>query len=152
MHIECVEIYTDGSCLGNPGVGGWAAIVVTKQKTTEYFGFAEQTTNNQMELSAAIEGLKKAIDYSPQKVLLFSDSQYMRLGITQWIHQWKKNGWRTSNRKDVKNKNLWEKLDVLNQNLTIEWNWVKAHNGNPLNERADYLARTAASSRMTKQE
>lgn len=151
MSIECIEIYTDGSCLGNPGIGGWAAIIVVDKSTSEYFGFNKSTTNNRMELCAAIEGLKIATTYHPQKISLFSDSQYMRLGITQWINKWKKNGWCTSNKKSVKNKELWENLDVLNQKLLIEWNWVKGHNGNYFNERADQLARTAAEKCITNQ-
>lgn len=139
---EPVMIFTDGACRGNPGPGGWGAILRSANgKTLELSGRAEHTTNNQMELTAAIEALKRLTRKS--KVVLTTDSEYLKNGITQWIHNWKKNGWRTADKKPVKNGELWVELDMLNEKHDVEWKWVKGHNGHPENERCDALANTA---------
>ncbi len=138
---ERVEIYTDGACSGNPGPGGWGVILRYKGVEKELSGFDPATTNNRMELRAAIEGiksLKRAV-----KVDLYSDSQYLRDGITKWLIKWKQNNWRLSNKKPVKNQDLWEELEVQIQTHTVNWHWVKGHAGHPENERADTLAREA---------
>ena len=133
-----IKIYTDGSCIGNPGQGGWAAIILDEGKKTEIKGSKKDTTNNQMELLAPIEALKKIPKGS--KVQIFTDSKYVKSGITEWIHNWKKNGWKTANKKKVSNKELWIELDE-NVNLhNVEWFWVKGHSGNHYNEIADKLA------------
>ena len=137
-----IKIYTDGSCIGNPGQGGWAAIILDEGKKTEIKGSKKDTTNNQMELLAPIEALKKIPKGS--KVQIFTDSKYVKSGITEWIHNWKKNGWKTSNKKEVSNKELWTELDQLNSEFEINWNWVKAHSTDKLNNEVDLLARDAA--------
>ena len=137
-----IKIYTDGSCLGNPGNGGWAAIILNDGKKTEIKGSKKDTTNNQMELLAPIEALKKIPKGS--KVQIFTDSKYVKSGITEWIHNWKKNGWKTANKKEVSNKELWTELDLLNNEFEISWNWVKAHSADKLNNEVDLLARDAA--------
>ncbi len=137
-----IKIYTDGSCIGNPGQGGWAAIILDKGKKTEIKGSKKDTTNNQMELLAPIEALKKIPKGS--KVQIFTDSKYVKSGITEWIHNWKKNGWKTANKKEVSNKELWTELDQLNSEFEINWNWVKAHSTDKLNNEVDLLARDAA--------
>ena len=137
-----IKIYTDGSCIGNPGQGGWAAIILDEGKKTEIKGSKKDTTNNQMELLAPIEALKKIPKGS--KVQIFTDSKYVKSGITEWIHNWKKNGWRTTNKKEVSNKELWTELDQLNSEFEISWNWVKAHSTVKLNNEVDLLARDAA--------
>lgn len=139
--MPVVEIYTDGACRGNPGPGGWAALLCCDSKRKELQGAESHTTNNRMELMAAIQGLT-ALTRSC-RVILTTDSQYVKQGITTWIHQWKKNNWITSQKQLVKNADLWKQLDVLNQTHEIEWRWVKAHNGHPENERVDSLAREA---------
>ncbi|MBX9621133.1 MAG: ribonuclease HI [Alphaproteobacteria bacterium] len=136
-----VEIYTDGACSGNPGPGGWGVILRYKNKEKELFGFEAMTTNNRMELRAAIEGIK-ALTRSV-KIEVYTDSQYLRDGITKWLFQWKKNNWRLSNKSPVKNQDLWEELDALTQNHDVSWHWVRGHSGHPENERADALARQA---------
>ena len=138
-----IKIYTDGSCLGNPGNGGWAAIILNDGEKTELKGSKKDTTNNQMELLAPIEALKKIPKGS--KVQIFTDSKYVKSGITEWIHNWKKNGWKTADKKEVKNKKLWTELDILSDTFNIEWIWVKAHSTNVLNNEVDLLARTSAS-------
>lgn len=138
---EKVEIYTDGACSGNPGPGGWGVVLRYKDKEKELAGFSLETTNNRMELQAAIEGLKSL--KRSMHVDLFTDSQYLRDGITKWLFQWKKNGWRLANKKPVKNQDLWEDLHALVQDHHINWHWVKGHAGHPENERADALARQA---------
>ena len=138
---EKVEIYTDGACSGNPGPGGWGVILRYKDREKELAGFSLETTNNRMELQAAIEGLKSL--KRSMHVDLFTDSQYLRDGITKWLFQWKKNGWRLANNKPVKNQDLWEDLHALVQDHHINWHWVKGHAGHPENERADALARQA---------
>lgn len=134
-----IEIYTDGACSGNPGPGGWGTILRFQGKERELSGGNLETTNNQMELQAAIEGLKALKE--PCDVELYTDSQYLRQGITQWIHNWKRNGWRTADKKPVKNQRLWEELDALAQTHTVKWHWLKGHAGHPENERCDELAR-----------
>ena len=137
-----IKIYTDGSCLGNPGNGGWAAIILNDGEKTEIKGSKKDTTNNQMELLAPIEALKKIPKGS--KVQIFTDSKYVKSGITEWIHNWKKNGWKTANKKEVSNKELWTELDQLNSEFELNWNWVKAHSTDKLNNEVDLLARDAA--------
>ena len=137
-----IKIYTDGSCLENPGNGGWAAIIIDDRKKTKIKGSKKNTTNNQMELLAPIEALKKIPKGS--KIEIFTDSKYVKSGITEWIHNWKKNGWKTANKQPVKNKELWEELDLLNNKFEISWNWVKAHSTDKLNNEVDLIARKAA--------
>jgi ribonuclease HI len=136
--MKQVIIYTDGACRGNPGPGGWGALVRFDSVEKEIFGGQANTTNNQMELSAAIEGL--SILTEPCNVELFTDSKYVMDGITQWIQNWKKNNWRTAAKKDVKNKELWQKLDQLIAQHQVQWHWVKGHSGDAGNEAADLLA------------
>ena len=136
-----IKIYTDGSCIGNPGNGGWAAIIINGENKIQIKGSKKNTTNNQMELLAPIQALKKVPKGS--KVQIFTDSKYVKLGITEWIHNWKKNGWKTSNKKQVKNKNLWMELDLLTNEFEINWSWVKAHSTNKLNNEVDLIAREA---------
>ena len=136
--MKQVIIYTDGACRGNPGPGGWGALVRFDNVEKEIFGGQANTTNNQMELSAAIEGL--SILTEPCNVELFTDSKYVMDGITQWIQKWKKNNWRTAAKKDVKNKELWQKLDQLITQHQVQWHWVKGHSGDAGNEAADLLA------------
>ncbi len=137
-----IKIYTDGSCLENPGNGGWAAIIINDGKKTEIKGSKKNTTNNQMELLAPIEALKKIP--KGNKVEIFTDSKYVKSGITEWIHNWKKNGWKTADKQPVKNKELWEELDLLASEFKISWNWVKAHSTDELNNEVDLIAREAA--------
>ena len=138
-----IKIYTDGSCLENPGNGGWAAIIINNGKKTNIKGSKKNTTNNQMELLAPIEALKKIPKGS--KVQIFTDSKYVKSGITEWIYNWKKNGWKTANKQEVKNKDLWTELDILANEFEISWNWVKAHSADELNNEVDLIAREAAS-------
>ena len=138
-----IKVYTDGSCLVNPGKGGWAAIIINESGRIEIKGSKKNTTNNQMELTAPIMALKKIPQGS--KVQIFTDSKYVKSGITEWIHNWKKNGWKTANKKEVKNKYLWTKLDDLSKSFDIEWIWVKAHSTDELNNEVDLLARSSAS-------
>ena len=137
-----IEIYTDGSCLTNPGNGGWAAIINKDGKITKISGNEKNTTNNRMELIAPINALKN-MDADSQ-IKIYTDSQYVKLGITEWINKWVINNWQTSKKEDVKNKDLWIKLYDLNKSLSVEWHWVKAHAGNPMNEEVDLLAKKAA--------
>ena len=137
-----IKIYTDGSCLENPGNGGWAAIIIDDGKKTEIKGSKKNTTNNQMELLAPIQALKKIPKGS--KVQIFTDSKYVKSGITEWIHNWKKNGWKTADKQPVKNKELWEELDLLANKFEISWNWVKAHSTDKLNNEVDLIAKEAA--------
>ena len=140
-----IKIYTDGSCLGNPGNGGWAAIIIIDKKKIQIKGSKKNTTNNQMELFAPIKALKKIPKGS--NVQIFTDSKYVKSGITEWIHNWKKNGWKTANKQPVKNKELWTELDNLTYELQIEWNWVKGHSTDALNNEVDLIAREAAISK-----
>jgi len=135
---EVVQIYTDGACKGNPGPGGWGAWLKSGMHHKELFGGEAQTTNNRMELTAVIEALGTL--KRPCKVKLHTDSQYVKNGISIWIHDWKRRGWRTADKKPVKNEDLWRKLDEAVQGHDIEWIWVKGHAGDPGNERADELA------------
>ena len=138
-----VEIYTDGACSGNPGIGGWGAYLKYKDNVKQLSGSAENTTNNRMELVAAIEGLK--ILKKSSEVNLYTDSVYLKDGITKWIFNWQKNNWKNANKKDVKNKDLWiQLLEVVNKH-DINWIWVKGHEGNEGNEIADNLATSAIS-------
>jgi ribonuclease HI len=135
---QVIEIYTDGACKGNPGVGGWGALLKSGPHTREIFGGEPLTTNNRMELTAvirALEALKK-----PSRVRLHTDSKYVQQGISSWIHQWKKRGWRTADKKPVKNEDLWRELDEVAAKHEIEWLWVRGHAGHDGNERADELA------------
>jgi len=138
-----IKIYTDGSCLSNPGNGGWAAIINDDGKILKISGSEKSTTNNKMELMAPINALKK-ID--PNKdIEIYTDSKYVKQGITEWIYKWMKNNWKTSKKENVKNKELWIELYDLTKSLKIEWKWIKAHDGNPINEEVDLLAKKAAS-------
>ena len=137
-----IQIYTDGSCLENPGNGGWAAIINNNGVINKISGSEKSTTNNRMELMATIYALK---EMSPnEEIEIYTDSKYVQLGITEWINTWLKNNWKTSKKEDVKNKDLWLELNNLNKYLNVKWNWVKAHAGNPLNEEVDLLAKKAA--------
>ena len=138
---QILKIYTDGACRGNPGVGGWGAILKYDNKIKEIKGFSKETTNNIMELSAVIKSLKEL--NRPCNIIITTDSNYVKDGITKWIHNWKKNGWKTANKKPVKNKELWLELDNLVMQHKINWKWIKGHSGHPENERADQLANQA---------
>ena len=133
-----VEIYADGACKGNPGPGGWGVVLRTRGHEKELCGGEAQTTNNRMELTAVIEGLAALKHRS--KVRVYTDSQYVQKGISEWIHNWKRRGWRTADKKPVKNEDLWRKLDDIARGHHVEWHWVKGHAGHPENERADALA------------
>jgi ribonuclease HI len=137
-----VEIFTDGACLGNPGPGGWGVILRWRSHEREFSGSETATTNNRMELTAAIVGLEAL--RRGVRARLYTDSTYVRDGITQWIHQWKRNGWRTASRKPVKNADLWQQLDAAVSRHDVEWRWIRGHAGHPENERVDGLARRAA--------
>jgi ribonuclease HI len=138
MTDAVVEVYADGACKGNPGPGGWGALLVAGGKETELHGGEPATTNNRMELTAVI----RALDSLPagSRVRLTTDSQYVQLGITEWIHAWKRRGWKTADKKPVKNEDLWKLLDEAARRHKVEWHWVKGHAGHPGNERADALA------------
>ena len=136
-----VEIFTDGACRGNPGPGGWAALLRSQGVEKMFSGAEQETTNNQMELMAAIQGLEALKRAS--SVVLTTDSQYVRQGITQWIHGWKRNGWKTSQKQPVKNKTLWQRLDTAVAKHQVEWHWVKGHSGHEENERVDMAANDA---------
>ena len=138
MTTSAVEIFTDGACRGNPGPGGWGALLRWGTREKELFGGEPQTTNNRMELTAVIEALaslKRTCD-----VTIYTDSEYVRKGITEWIHGWKQRGWKTADKKPVKNAELWQRLDALRNLHHVEWRWVRGHAGDPGNERADALA------------
>ncbi|MDA7472364.1 ribonuclease HI [Candidatus Pelagibacter ubique] len=137
-----IKIYTDGSCLKNPGDGGWAAIININDEIKKISGSVKDTTNNKMELMAPIMALKQ-IKQNDQ-IEIYTDSQYVRLGITEWVHKWIKNNWQTSKKEPVKNKELWIQLYELTNQFEIKWFWVKAHAGNALNEEVDLLAKKAA--------
>ena len=137
-----IKIYTDGSCLTNPGDGGWAAIINIDGEIKKISGNEKNTTNNRMELMAPINALKYI--YSKDPIEIFTDSKYVKNGITEWINTWVLNNWKTSNKEDVKNKDLWIELYKLNQSLNVNWNWIKAHAGDTLNEEVDILAKEAA--------
>ncbi len=137
-----IKIWTDGSCLGNPGPGGWGFIATDGTNIAERSGSEPDTTNNRMELTAVIRALTAARKHA--EVELHTDSQYVKNGMQSWIKNWKKNNWRTADKKPVKNQDLWMQLDELSQHIKIHWVWVRGHNGNEMNERVDVLARTAA--------
>ena len=142
-----IYIYTDGACKGNPGPGGWGALLIYKEHKKEINGFSKDTTNNIMELTAVIESL--LIIKQKSGITIITDSNYVKDGITKWIANWKKKGWKTSNKKPVKNKDLWKKLDDLRNNHNIKWEWVRGHTGNPGNEKADQLANEAIIKNLT---
>mgnify|MGYP000737115381 CR=1 FL=1 len=133
-----ITIYTDGACRGNPGPGGWGALLLAGERELELWGGEPATTNNRMELWAAIEALRAL--KRPCEVDLYTDSTYVRKGITEWMHSWKSKGWKTAARKPVKNSDLWKMLDSESARHQVEWHWVKGHSGDPGNERADQLA------------
>lgn len=141
VNLQIVEIYTDGACSGNPGPGGWGAMLRYRGVEKELNGGEPHTTNNRMELMGAISALEALT--RPSKVRLHTDSAYVKNGITQWMPRWKANGWRTADKKPVKNQDLWERLDAALGTHTIDWQWVKGHAGDPDNERVDELARKA---------
>jgi|TARA_B100001971_G_scaffold15955_1_gene12483 ribonuclease HI len=143
-----IKIYTDGACVGNPGPGGWAAIVLFENKKKELFGGEKLTTNNRMELTAAIKALEYCAreekkQLSLKDVKIFTDSVYVKEGITVWINNWKKNNWKTADKKNVKNVDLWKKLKSLTNSNQVEWYWIKSHSENPMNDLADELAKKA---------
>ena len=138
--MRSVKIFTDGACSGNPGPGGWGAVLQFEGRARELYGGDAKTTNNRMELTAAIEAL--AALRQSCRVQLTTDSIYVRDGVTRWLNNWKRNGWKTSAKKDVKNQDLWLKLDQEIEQHEIDWHWVKGHSGHPGNERADALANT----------
>ena len=143
-----IKIYTDGACIGNPGPGGWAAIVLFENKKKELFGGEKLTTNNRMELTAAIKALEYCAreekkQLSLKDVKIFTDSVYVKEGITVWINNWKKNNWKTADKKNVKNVDLWKKLKSLTNSNQVEWYWIKSHSENPMNDLADKLAKKA---------
>ena len=137
-----IKIYTDGSCIGNPGNGGWAAIILEGKIEKKICGSKNDTTNNQMELMATIKALENFI--IKKKIIIFTDSKYVKDGITKWINNWKINNWKTASKKNVKNKDLWKKLDSLSSFHDIEWKWVKAHSNNYYNNLVDELAKNKA--------
>lgn len=141
MAKERVEIFTDGACSGNPGPGGWGAVLRWKGKEKELSGGEQKTTNNRMEMMAAISSLESLNRAAP--VALYTDSTYLRDGITKWLPGWKANGWKTAAKKPVKNQELWQRLEKASAGHDISWHWVKGHAGHPENERADELARKA---------
>jgi ribonuclease HI len=139
--VADVEIYTDGACRGNPGPGGWAALLIFGDAEREIFGGEPATTNNRMELTAvirALEALKR-----PVRAHIYTDSQYVRKGVLEWLANWKARGWKTADKKPVKNQDLWQELDALTQRHDLDWHWVKGHSGNAGNERVDALANRA---------
>lgn len=138
---DILKIFTDGACRGNPGKGGWGAILIFKNKIKEIKGYSEFTTNNIMELTAVIEALKNL--NRSCKITITTDSNYVKNGIETWIKNWKLNGWKTANKKNVKNKSLWIELDKLTNEHLIKWQWIKGHSGHPENEKADQLANAA---------
>ena len=136
--MERIKIYTDGACRGNPGRGGWGVFIINGQESKKIFGGKIETTHNEMELTAAIKGLKSF--NSPKDLDLYTDSKYVMDGINDWIHNWKRNGWKTANKKPVKRSNLWMELDKLNSFHDVKWYWVKGHSGDIGNDMADELA------------
>ena len=140
-----IKVYTDGACRGNPGPGGWGVYIQLNDEEKDLYGGNPETTNNQMEMQAALEALKHLKD-EDEIIELYTDSNYLRQGITEWIHKWKKNNWKTAAKKPVANRDLWIEISDLNEKMTVEWNWVKGHAGDPGNERADELANIGAES------
>ena len=137
-----IEVYTDGSCLGNPGKGGWAFLVNNEGVISSRSGYSIKATNNQMELTAAIKAIEFLVNH--KEISIYTDSNYLKNGITLWVTNWKKNNWKTASKNPVKNKELWERLDQLNYLKKIKWKWVKAHDTNKLNNEVDLLARQSA--------
>ena len=140
MNNKTIHIFTDGACKGNPGVGGWGVVLRYGEHEKQLCGGVADTTNNQMELTAVIQGLSALKKGFSGSVIVYTDSQYVQKGISEWIFNWKKNNWKTAAKKPVANQELWQKLDELSQQFNIQWQWVKGHNGNPDNELADSLA------------
>ena len=145
-----IKIYTDGACVGNPGPGGWAAIILTEGNKKEIFGGEKLTTNNRMELTAAIKALEYCVEkedkqLSLKQIEIYTDSTYLKDGITIWVNTWEKNNWRTADKKNVKNVDLWKKLKELAKSIQVEWNWIKGHSKDPMNDLADELAKKATS-------
>ena len=143
-----IKIYTDGACIGNPGPGGWASIVIIKNEKKELFGGEKLTTNNRMELTAAIKALEYCVELegkqpSLETIKIYTDSLYVKEGITVWIDSWEKNNWKTADKKNVKNIDLWKKLKELTKSKLIEWIWIKGHSNNPMNDLVDKLAKKA---------
>ena len=143
-----INIYTDGACVGNPGPGGWAAIIIKENIKKELFGGEKLTTNNRMELTAAIRGLEYCLSeeekqLSLKEIKIYTDSIYLKEGITVWIEKWEKNNWKTSDKKNVKNIDLWKKLKELTKSIQVEWCWIKGHSGDAMNDLADKLAKEA---------
>jgi len=143
-----IKIYTDGACIGNPGPGGWAAVIIAENKKQELFGGEKMTTNNRMEITAAIKSLEycdlqEEKRLSLKEIKIYTDSVYLKEGITNWIKMWEKNNWKTADKKNVKNVDLWKKLQDLVKPKQIEWCWIKGHSGNPMNDLADKLAKEA---------
>ena len=138
-----IKVYTDGSCRGNPGPGGWGVYIQLNDEEKDLYGGNSETTNNQMEMQAALEALKYLKDKN-DVIELFTDSNYLRQGITEWIHKWKLNNWRSAAKKPVANRDLWIEISDLNEKMNVQWNWVKGHAGDPGNERADQLANLGA--------
>ena len=138
-----IKVYTDGACKGNPGPGGWGVYIQSNEDEKELYGGNPETTNNQMVMQAALEALKHLKD-KDEVIELYTDSNYLRQGITEWIHKWKKNNWKTAAKKPVANRDLWIEISDLNEKMTVEWNLLKGHAGDPGNERADELANIGA--------
>ena len=138
-----IKVYTDGACKGNPGPGGWGVYIQSNDEEKDLYGGNPETTNNQMEMQAALEALKYLKD-KDEVIELYTDSNYLRQGITEWIHKWKLNNWRTAAKKPVANRDLWIEISDLNEKMNVQWNWVKGHAGDPGNERADQLANLGA--------
>ena len=138
-----IKVYTDGACKGNPGPGGWGVYIQSNDEEKDLYGGNPETTNNQMEMQAALEALKYLKD-KDEVIELYTDSNYLRQGITEWIHKWKLNNWRTAAKKPVANRDLWIEISDLNEKMNVHWNWVKGHAGDPGNERADQLANLGA--------
>ncbi len=143
-----IKIYTDGACTGNPGPGGWAAVILTENGKKEIFGGEKLTTNNRMELTATIKALeycaeKEGKQPSLKQIIIYTDSTYVKEGITVWINTWEKNNWKTADKKNVKNVDLWKKLKELVKSNPVEWNWIKGHSNEPMNNLADKLAKEA---------
>ncbi len=145
--MSTIQIYTDGGCIGNPGPGGWAFVAIQRETTETRNGAVKETTNNRMELTAVIEALEFVRGRSDMErklqIRIVTDSEYVRRGISEWIHNWIRNGWQTSNKKPVKNKDLWMRLNGLQEPYSVEWSWVKGHSGNTYNELCDRLVQEA---------